>query len=951
MSKMNWTKSQKSAISEKGRDLLVSASAGSGKTTVMIERIAQMVRSGDVAVDELLVLTFTKATAADMRTKLRKKLGDEYLDALSVSSIGTFHKFCSDLVRTYFNLLGLDPAFDILDDYQAKSIQNEILDKMLAENISKCQDAIYTFCVNRKTEGFKDLIVDITKFLATREDADEWLNSVALASYGDQFNPSLRKIKEFEKEMKDYYNSKFIGHLMTAKYEGAEKIIPQIEATMKGEFTRLSPCKVFSEYEDFRDTRSELKKELARLEYSAEQSNDRRIVEQTIYLVKEFTKVYAQEKRRREVLDFADMEAFALEVLSNVEVRQSIKEKYKFIFIDEYQDTSPIQEKILSLISKRDSIFMVGDVKQSIYSFRGCEVAIFANKLTDFDKNLGGKVVRLNENFRSDPAILKFVNRVFEKIMPDYSGFEVKDFGTDGAVEVIVLEGKDDEENSIVKQSALIAKKINEQLKNGARMSDIAILGRNSTHFLKLKEVLQKAGISSAVVEKQKANKIPEISMLNNFLFAVANPENELPLFKTMVSVFGHKLSEGKKYKQEHLEILGHFREFSKTHTVAEVLDKFMAEYMVHDDTGKIGKYMNILRGASFATNLTRFLYLLEHDLLDIELDGGGSVRECVQIMTIHKSKGLEFPIVFLFDAGVNFSGIDKRKFLVIDKECGLCVYATDLDEYTRSSSLARLGALISGERQQVEEEKRLLYVALTRAKEKLIIIGTASSDRVPRVAKNYFHFLPLREAQWIEASEIKVIEKAQEKGRKLEGHGDKKLIKEFQDIFNRAEEVISGSDVILKNSVTSLTKNEEWKGGEWIGGDGTEYGTKFHDEMQRIDFTNPQSNDPKILKAVKAMKVLTQGMKVYREVPFLQKFQQDGTEILVQGIIDLLAVGEGNVILVDYKTTKGSAERLRGLYKGQLAMYADAVKQAMNKDRVECYIYSTSLDTKVIIE
>ena len=963
---MKWTSSQTDAINEKGKDLLVSASAGSGKTTVMIERIASMIRTSQATVDEILVLTFTKATAADMRAKLRRKLDD--LD-LSTASIGTFHKFCSDLVRTYFNLVGLDPAFDVIDEFDARSLQDEILDKLIAQNYSKCKDAIHTFCISRKTTGLKGLLLDISNFLATREDPHSWLECVALASYQEPNNPAVQKIKEYSDQMHAYYRSKFTGFLMTAQAEGATKIVPFINDCLEAQvFPRLVPDKNFSEYEDFRETRNEFRKELERLEFSEQRCNDKLIVTQTIHLVVEFIKTYSAEKRKRGVLDFADMEHFALQILENPEVRALVHEKYKYIFVDEYQDTSPIQEKILSLVGKPNSIFMVGDVKQSIYGFRGCEVSIFANKLTDFDKNLGGMVVRLNDNFRSHPAILHFVNQVFQKIMPDYSGFVLDKVPQQGAVEVILAQ-------DLTQQCFIVAKKVHELTKKGFRLGDIAILARNSTHFLTLSETLKKAHIPSTLVAKHKSSEIPEINMLMDFLFAVANPTNDIPLVKTMTNpIFGFTNTqiaqvkidgEGENFYtrlknvggfDEFLATLDRYREFSKTHTVAEILDKFLAEFMFVEKMSleRIHQYLDKLRNLGAATNLTRFLYLVEHGMLDIELDEGGSVRDTVQIMTIHKSKGLEFPAVILFDAGARFSAIEKRKFMMIDKDCGLCVYATDLDEYTKASSVARLGALLSGQQAQIEEEKRLLYVALTRAKNKLVLLGSFPSERIPRIAKNYFHFInPLAfNPLHIDADDIDTETIEPEEGRTLPNVADKQQVTKFQGIFAQEAQEIPGTDVVLKNSVTSLTKNEELfldhtPTRVYPDKDrGLEYGTKFHAEMQRVCFENPTSDDPKIIKAVKTLKPLVDGMKLLREVAFLQKLEQGGAELLVQGIIDLLAVGQGRALLVDYKTTKASKERLVELYRPQMHMYRQAVCDALNLSEVACFIYSSSLDS-----
>jgi len=974
---VNWTASQQSAINEKGVDLLVSASAGSGKTTVMIERIASMLRAGEVAVDELLVLTFTKASAADMRAKLRKKLGEEF--DLSIAQIGTFHQFCANLIRTYFNLVDLDPGFDILDDVDARAVQGEILDELIARNLNNCQEAIFTFCVNRKTNALKDLIVSISNFLATRENPQDWMDTVALSSYAG--TPAI--IQDYIKEVSDYYIEKFSSFNVTEKMRPCIDFVLGVarNLTMNTggvEFPRIKIDKEFSEYEEYKVARNNFKEEVIRLaghlgQSSAEQQEqDKRVVEQVILLVREFIAKYADEKRRMAKLDFADLEQFALAVLKNPIAVEAVREKYKFIFVDEYQDTSPVQEQILSLVGRPNGIFLVGDVKQSIYGFRGCEVSIFANRLTDFENNLGGRAVMLNENFRSNPQILGFVNGVFAKIMPDYSRtgkFSLPEkFQNTNCVEVILLEGKSEEESAILKQCAFVARKINELMRENKnlRYSDFAILSRSATHHIKLARILKTAGIPSMQVAKHKASDLPEIVLLHDFLFATANHTNELPKAKVMMSsVIDEDIDWDEFYK------------FAKTHNVSQILDKFLAKFMVMEKllqrpegrqmVARINAYLNKLRGLRVANNLTRFLYQIEHGILDVELDEGASVQDAVQIMTIHKSKGLEFPVVILFDVGARFSDIEKKKYMAIDKECGLCVHSTDLDEWTKSASPARLGALISGQRAQVAEEMRLLYVALTRAKSNLVIIGAACLEKIkmPKTqfeinrSKNYLQFLAHAlddVVQVFDINDIHIEAREIEGGRVLPDIIDENLVANFKEIFTKEQQPIIGADVVFKNSVTSLTRNEEqfsdhkpvpvFKDKDR----GIEYGTRFHAEMQKVDFVNPQSEDVNVIKAASVVGEFIANLRVLREVPFLQRMQREGTEILVQGIIDLLAIGKGRAILIDYKTTKASEARLRELYAAQLGIYADAARMATGIESIETYIYSANLGKLILV-
>ncbi|MCL2851252.1 MAG: UvrD-helicase domain-containing protein [Firmicutes bacterium] len=1128
---INWTKNQNEAINLRRKDLLVSASAGSGKTTVMIERISSMISSGEAKLDQLLVLTFTNASASDMRQKLRKKLmnsatltrnkRDEILSKLALASIGTFHKFCGDLIKMHFNVAEVDPGFDILDDINKAIIQKDILNRLVSKYYHVAKDAIDTFCVTRSTKDICELVITIADFLSSRDDACAWLENIALSSYTNDIETSLafKKLVTHYQFMGQHYKHKFQDFLMTATQENSDKgkifvdqctrlsnELSKIESYNalqnigKTLFDRLSPkANDFSDYDEFKDVRTTFKSEIAKIgelffvtkeQAVIAQANDKKIVEQTLFLVKEFIKEYNSAKKIEGKLDFADLERFTLKILGNKDISDSLSNRYKFIFVDEYQDTNPVQEKILSMIGDRQNIFLVGDVKQSIYGFRGCEAAIFSGKLAKYSEhNLDGKVVNLNENFRSNKSILEFVNDVFGTIMTeataglDYkstSMFNASDnmqFPKDSnmslskPVEVILLDttiedkdNSDDEDGNTRKkqldfskpynlledtaeqeetkrikiQCARVVNKIKElttqeiyckeskQMRK-IRLSDIAVLGRQKTHFQGLSEMLGYAGIASILDDKKRASNLFEIALLENFLFATSNFYNDLPLVLTMQSfVFGFTSEEMAIIKikgngenffqriqdfivkndnkdrlveklQDFVATLEEFHQFTKTSTVADVLARFITRFLITERllvipngdlmVQNIQRYINKLRGFGLASSVPRFLYLLENELLNIEIEGGGGDNERVTLMTVHKSKGLEFPVVILFDTGAKFSNIESRRFMLVDKECGLCVHSTDIENYIKSQSLTRHGALKSGKLNQVAEEMRLLYVALTRAKNKLIIIGILDVEKARASAnkftghlqngpsefeilqsKNYFDFLIPTLFRSIPSSDFELkIEKLdvikvtlkEKKPLVLSGPVDKELVTELKDRFKKEFKTQIGSSVVFKNSVTSLTRGELETFDKPITeffptltkDRGVDYGTKFHESMQNIDFDKDTKHEDKnVVVAIKILKGFLNGFEIYKEIPFLQTLEHNDAQIIVQGIIDMLAIkkeGEDKrVVLVDYKTNRNASEvKLVEMYRSQMQMYANAIKQAMNiqENVIEIYIYSTT--------
>ena len=577
---IQWTKNQKSVIAQRRCDLLVSASAGAGKTTVMIERIASMIENKEAQISDLLVLTFTNASASDMKAKLQKRLGT-YLDT---AFIGTFHKFCGELVRTYFNIAELSPDFQILDETDAGIIRSEILAEVVTKNYDRLSAVIDTFCVNRKMDTLYGLLIEIYNFLATREDADAWLESCALASYDTDI--AMQNILEHYNRAGQYYLSKFRGFGVNPFVEECTTLATEImnvknyddlhRIALTANFTRLKR----GNDEEFKAVREKFKMLVNKITdyfsmpYAAIQKNqlkDRALVVQIIELVKEFGAKYSQVKLSQNKLDFNDLEKYACTVLDNAEVAATVRQKYKYIFIDEYQDTNPMQERILVRVSRETptppqavppfvpkgngNIFMVGDVKQSIYGFRGCEATIFAGKMTDFERTLEGKVIKLNENFRSELNILNFVNLVFGKIMKqvpadiDYNATSKFLYNckhperregdmVNQNVEVSLVNTQNG--TAAEKQAAVIAEKILHLVKNGVNLGDIAILSRSRNHFDELVSVLRRAGVPARIDSDIEAAELFEIALLNNMLFAVSNFYNDVPLVMLMSSfVFG----------------------------------------------------------------------------------------------------------------------------------------------------------------------------------------------------------------------------------------------------------------------------------------------------------------------------------------------------------------------------------------------------------------------------
>ena len=933
----DWTAEQSEVI-KCGRDtnLLVSASSGAGKTTVMIARIAKMLCEG-AGVGEFLVLTFTNASAADMRSKLRDKVSTD----VGQMAVGTFHNFCGDLIRTYFSVVGINPAFAIADEQMVRAIKADLLRDVVDEMAEKCPLAVEAFCNVYGAGRLCEVIEDIAKFLECRVDAEEWTRTVAVAGYEKLAeNIAYKAIIGHYSDVGAYFAPLFPPDCICAKWANRLAAVKDYNdlhdiAEGFGGFGRVKEIGTDSPLYHFKNQLSDiLKKKICeqyRLPLDAvlkNQERDRELVGQVLDLVREYTRRYREAKGARNLLDFADLEHYTMRILEDEATVGRVREKYKYIFVDEYQDTNAVQEAILRVISKDATIFTVGDVKQSIYAFRGTNSANFTERM---EKD---KVVYLNDNFRSKTEILEYVNRVFASLMPDYDNGAFKKSGkTGGIVEEIIIEG-----GTAEVEAAAIAERIGALVSEGVECKHIAILARSTTHFGTLCRVLGMAGIKCTTEKAEKAGDLYEIALLNNVVLAAMGDE----LAKAKVeasSLFGG-------LRPPTPPVCGRIDE-----SVVEFLNGVIAEYGVIDKLAlgeggdarvrNVYAFLNKLRGAGYASTVRQYAYMLRNELVDIEIDTSGA-GDCVRVMTIHKSKGLEFSVVFLFNAGAKFSTADMRKGIIVDRACGLCVYSTDPDENTKHASIARLGCSILANRTMIEEEMRLLYVALTRACERLVIVGSVSSGKARTAgrgaglsdfevysSRSYLDFL--RPKNVIGRGEVAVV-KPHAGQRVLTAKADKGFVQCLRKLFEKKYPY--GTDRLVKTSVTALAGEGERK--EWVesvsGGKGAEYGTAFHRAMQFGTAIDEAS-----ARGLEIVGEFVRGLCVYKEIVVMQEV--DG--VMVQGVIDLLGVGEGKVVIIDYKTTKASEAKLVEMYRGQLNLYRKAVEKVFGRE-VESWIYSS---------
>ena len=939
------TPQQQAVIDTAETKIKVSANAGSGKTFTIMQRIAQIIKNRSCRLDELLVLTFTEASAQDMRQKLKKQLQDLVTPVeLQAATIGTFHSFCASIVRAWFTVAEVSPSFAVMDEIESTKMMSTIFEQVVLDHYQEVAAAVDLFAVKRKLDDLRQAVFAIHNFLVTREDRTAWLHDVALVAY----EPDVNKNLAIQALIDDYhytaaqYRSYFINEggnstyfanyvavtnqILAAKtYADFQGLTFNFPRAKKGEV----PDTLKKLCENFRNLCKTLTKQFAYpvAQIQTDIQTDRAVVEQLLQLVQYFDDAYQAKKGEYKKLDFNDLEKYALKVLANAEAMTAIRAQFKYIFVDEGQDTNPVQFKIINLLRGDDKFFcIVGDVKQSIYGFRDCEPEIF-DELKDQDGNLI-PVLLLGENFRSTNSILHFVNFVMQPLITNYMTqhqfIEIGQPDFDAMQKTVqIATGVDmDAQMELVYQQIVQAQGT---MKNG--LQDITVLSETGTHFERLQKYLAERGIASVIDRDTDALTEPEIVLLNHFLFAAMNPTNEMTRYLVLQYLFDctnddlarirlGKIDSKLQQKIDRCDaVLTKYRQIGRDAATCEVLTQAVTEFGMLE-LPVVNAFLGAIRGVRDFDTVARYLYLVEHQLVKIKINVGTYTKNAVKLMTIHHSKGLEFPMVILFNMGTAWSKQHRDGIkMTIDKKLGICVASVDTENFVLKNPVLQAGILKYQAALSLQEKIRLLYVALTRAEKRMTIIGSWRKNEHLIRPNSMLDLISINNPLAVTEYKDLSLTAKQERGNVL-----------TQAPITLCPHV-GQPDVYVKQSVTALATAAETEFYDYVapvkfkGEGGKEFGTAFHRQVQYGELPD-------------AVRDLVAGYNVYRELPFLY-MQNNG---IVQGIMDLLAVKDKDAIIVDYKTTRASPEQLVAKYREQLRLYAQAIPEYT----VHVYIYST---------
>ena len=883
---VKWTEEQKQAIYEKGSNILVAAAAGSGKTAVLVERIINKIINEHIDIDKLLVVTFTNAAASEMRERvlnaIYKKIDENpederlqrQISLLSKASICTIDSFCLDVVKNNFFEIDISQNFRIGDTTEIEILKQEVLEDLFEEKYeaedNDFQKLINTYTSYRDDTQLKELILKIYTYIQSNPFPEKWLHEkvemfnlsenleqdFAQTIWGKQLLKQVEEILEdgiikleIEKDNLAKFNelSKYYA-IINDDIEQLEMLKLNLDTWDKAyeiasniKFkTWATDRKITLEAKDIakmtRDgVKETLKKVLDKIlifnsKEANEDINDMYVILSKLEkIIIQFSEKFEKRKKEKNIVDFSDIEHFALKILLDEnskpsEIAKRYIEKFEEIAIDEYQDSNLVQEYILTSISRGNNIFMVGDVKQSIYKFRQARPDLFLDKYKKYktkyyksDKD--DLKIQLFKNFRSRREVLDFSNMIFSSIMTEelgelnYTieeylnlGANYEDTNEDLRTEIDILnvdeieeaqnednleedidEGKEKIEN-IELEAKFVANRIKQLIENKFQIYDIKKQEKRDITYKDIVILLRSTKESAPIFEKEILSlNMPvfsdtsseylesiEIETIMSLLKIIDNPLQEIPLIAVMRSVIGGftdnelvqiRLSD--KYDNFYNTMLKAKKDVdtslrNKIQIFLSKLEMWRKEqeylsldeliWKIYNDTGYFN-YVGLMTNGELRQANLKMLFERAKQCESISFKGLfnfinyiekvktsskdmesakviGENDDVIRIMSIHKSKGLEFPVVFLSGTGKQFNMQDLNNKILLHPEIGIGVKYIDYDMQIEYDTLSKQAIRNQIMLETLSEEMRVLYVALTRAKEKLIITGYSTAKK-----------------------------------------------------------------------------------------------------------------------------------------------------------------------------------------------------------------------------
>lgn len=998
------TKNQQLAIDLEGTNIIVSAGAGSGKTAVLTQRVIRKIKDG-IPVDRLLVLTFTNEAANEMKNRIRsaiiKNNLTEQLGLLDSSYITTFDSFALSVVKKYHYLLNIKKDISITDKNIISIYKNKIITDIFERKYGEelFNSMINAYCL-KDDKIIKDFILEISNKLDLLVDKKTYLSNYIENYYSDNhikelLNEYTKIIKNKIEELRDTYKDllSFINDSTTNKLD--KYLSPLFTGNKYDEFVlfnTMPTVKITLTEETGKDIKDEFKNKVDEIKKLLHEKSEIDLINAIIStkehakviidIIKELDKFVEEYKDTYGIYEFNDIAHMAIDIVANYpSARDELKEYFNEIMVDEYQDTSSIQEEFISHISN-NNVYMVGDIKQSIYRFRNANPYIFQEKYDSYSHNLGGIKIDLLENFRSRKETLFNINEIFNLIMDNDIGnadyikthnmiygnklYDEEDTKNNNSLEIYNYSLEDEEFTNVEKELFIISEDITKKIKEQypvfdkeekklrpIKYSDICIITDRNTHLTNYRKILEYNKIPSVIYMDEELTSDTVIMVIKNLIDFVNHVKNNILddkfryLFTSIARSFLFNYSDDLIYR------INKEKTFSKDniYKIATTIDTSLSLVsVINEIIEKYDVYLSLTNLSDIDKDITRISNLIDiasslNDMgytieefinyleevnklgLSVKYKTDTGSADSVKIMNIHKSKGLEFSLCYFTGMTNKFTIKEISSKFIFDSNYGIILPYLKDNELTDTitKDIYKYHYLL----EEVSEKIRLFYVALTRCREKMIIVAplddtTAGYNNLVPFNKRlkYRSFLDIlksinlinkyivnKTAHYTKDYLLSKIKKIDEQ---------KKQPSVIEKLVNIEYKKLKTAH-FSKEKISLLDKDTIKK---------MKYGTDIHELFEYTDFSN--TNNKAVKKLLKNIDLNYQ--EIYKEYEFIYT-KEDTT---YHGIIDLLLVYQNHISIIDYKLKNIDDEA----YLKQLSGYLEYIKSITNKE-VSIYLYS----------
>lgn len=1077
-----FNKQQLKAIQTKEKNIMVSASAGSGKTTVLIERLMDLVVKDLVPIDAILAMTFTEAAANEMKKRLAASLQQalqqaksseeqayisKQLTNIQTAHISTIHSFCLSILQDYYYIIGLDAEriSHIMDNGTMVLFQEKALEYAFQIQHKQNNPTFAELCMmfstrNESDETLRTLITNLATLANSQPDPETWLNYLLdLYTNKESFDDIPQEILQYFFEYlsvcftqyKEYILS--LNHLYVYRYDSevkkADIVRKKVEYLKKLEndlsaynydmfcldlqsiahcIIPTSPDKEDTEYAKLRKQIQDLEDSLLKILFSKHRllsdiNSLYPYIKIIVQLVKDYRNHYAKLKEMEKVIDFDDMEHFALEILqcNDGQVADLYRQQFKEIMVDEFQDSNEIQNTLVQLICRKNNVFRVGDIKQSIYKFRHAKPQLMRRIIEN--KGKYDEVIYLSNNYRSKKMVVDFNNLLFEHLM-NLDGFSCS-YADEDNVEVGVDAQKEDnvpicfhaifhnqikqEQDLRISMNDIKASYIANQIleikeKENRKWKDFVVLTRSNSRKENMKKIFDELNIPYFIDVKTGFYQSTSVQLMISTLKAIVNPHDDIAYIATMTAPLfmckiqemaniklqkrAYRIEEAEKTNQDVYELsyYGYLQKFPTEASIAfealrntcnncsltETLNNLFNQNDFYASHTTIQEKTNLDllfdKAVQFeqqhATGIHAFLTSIDQikDAQTAEAIPIGSEADVVRVMSIHQSKGLQFPVVFLWSTD-SIKPIEFNDFGILDNELGIAIKKMELPERFMRTTLYRIAMEHKINKENLEEEMRILYVATTRAQQQMHIVDCIKSmDEYKKPLTTSSIYERKGYTSW-------VLQYFIEKPNELF------TIKEVHQFWNSTPVPVTTAQSHEKliyqlpskslqfTSATQHKTNEITFQLQYTKG--SQYGTYMHKMIESLNFN--QWDDENIKKVANSLqfpisKYDIQKLKNLHSNPLFQEALQhtcyhelpyvvQNKDEILHGFMDFVSISENTITIIDFKTDAlDDPNDLIQRYRDQLCHYHKAMSILYPNHKITCYIYSFHLSEMIIL-